>query len=215
MAKRATATAATGEAGERPRRVRDPESTRARLLSEAGRLFAERGFDGVSMPAIAAAAGVSPGAIYKHFDGKAQLFFEVIRAAVEPTRAEAESAGGVAGLPAAVAAYAARPLGRVRQMALEMHHAAATHAPVRDLLRRSLDRDIGAMAEGLAAAQAAGQAEPGLDPQLLATAAMVFIMGQMHLETLAPHLVGDPAWQAFVQSRVAALLGLRDGGGGG
>jgi hypothetical protein len=69
--------------------------------------------------------------------------------------------------------------------------------------------DASALAAGFAAAQAAGEMASGPDPALLAVAVMVFIMGQMHLSTLAPQLVGDAAWRAFVEERVAALLGLR------
>lgn len=93
-----------------------------------------------------------------------------------------------------------------------MHYAAARDADVRRLLRRSLDHNIAGLAQAFAAGQAAAALEPGLDPQLLANAVMVFIMGQMHLETLAPQLIGDPAWQSFVSGRVAALVGLRDEG---
>jgi len=193
------------EAGRR--RVRDPASTRARILAEAERLFAERGFAGVSMPAIAEAAGITPGAIYKHFDGKAELFFHVIRRTVEATPQPTTEAS----LPAAVAAYAAKPLKRLRQMAVEVHYAAAKDPQVRRLLRRSLDANIAAMADGLAGARAVGALDTDADPRLLATAVMVFIMGQMHLETLAPQLVGDPAWRALVEDRIAAMVGLPRG----
>jgi AcrR family transcriptional regulator len=197
------------EPGERPRRVRDPVSTRARIVEAAERLFAERGFESVSMPAIAAAAGITPGAIYKHFAGKTELFFHVIRRAVEAAPSQAGK-GGIAGIPAAVAAYSGRSQKRLRQMALEVHAAATRHEDVRRLLRASVDRDIDAMTEGFEEAQADGRMEDIHEPEYLAAAMMVFIMGQMHLETLAPQLVGDRAWRAFVTNRMAALLGLRD-----
>ncbi|MFL6171835.1 MAG: TetR/AcrR family transcriptional regulator [Marmoricola sp.] len=50
------------------------ESTRAALL-EAGRaLFAAHGYDAVAAEDIVTQAGVSRGALYHHFDGKAGLF---------------------------------------------------------------------------------------------------------------------------------------------
>lgn len=193
---------------ERTRRVRDPVSTRARILAEAERLFAERGFEGVSMRAIAEAAGITPGAIYRHFDGKTGLFFQVIGRAVDAVAAPTATAG-IGAIPAMVADFAARPQERLRQMAVEVHYAAAKNPQVRGLLRRCVDRDSGAMAAGFAAAQAAGQMASGRDPALLAVAVLVFIMGQMHLDTLAPQLVGDATWQAFVEELVAGLVGLR------
>jgi AcrR family transcriptional regulator len=194
---------------ERSRRVRDPVSTRARILAEAERLFAERGFEGVSMPAIAAAAGITPGAIYRHFDGKTELFFQVIGRAVDAAAAPALTAtAGIGAIPAMVADFAAGPQERLRQMAVEVHYVAAKNPQVRCLLRRCVDRDASAMAAGFAAAQAAGAMASDPDPALLAVAVLVFIMGQMHLGTLAPQLVGNAAWRAFVEERVACLLGL-------
>lgn len=195
------------------RRVRDPVSTRARILAEAERLFAESGFDGVSMPAIAEAAGITPGAIYRHFDGKAELFFQVIGRAVDAAAAPALTAtAGIGAIPAMVADFAAAPQQRLRKMAVEVHYAAAKNPRVRCLLRRYVDRDAGAMAAGFAAAQAAGEMASGPDPALLAVAVLVFVMGQMHLDTLAPQLVGDAAWRAFVEELVATLLGLHGTG---
>jgi len=50
-------------------------ATTRSLLVDAGRkLFADRGFTDVSTQAIAAAAGVTRGALYHHFDDKATLF---------------------------------------------------------------------------------------------------------------------------------------------
>ena len=44
------------------------------ILAGAGRVFARSGYEGASMAAITAEAGVSKGTIYHHFTGKAGLF---------------------------------------------------------------------------------------------------------------------------------------------
>ena len=51
---------------------------RATLLEAAARLFADRGFDGVSMEDLGAAAGISGPAIYRHFDGKQAVLGAVL-----------------------------------------------------------------------------------------------------------------------------------------
>lgn len=191
-----------------PRRTAGGAATRERIVGAAERLFAERGFSGVSMPAIAAAAGITAGAIYKHFEGKEELFFSVVRRAVEatPTTNEAEGRTGPAALAAIVAAYTTPRLRRVRQLAVEIHYAAAQNGKVRRLLRSSVDREIGELAQGIAGAQRAGEIDATLDPQLAASTIMTLIMGLMHAETLTPQRVGETAWRDCIAASVERLL---------
>ena len=59
--------------------TRPSEVTRERIMKAAGRLFAERGYDGTSIRAIVAKARVNQAAINYHFDGKDGLYREVLR----------------------------------------------------------------------------------------------------------------------------------------
>ena len=54
------------------------QQTRARVLNAAGEVFASRGFDGASLDDVAAAGGLTKGAIYSSFASKDELFFAVI-----------------------------------------------------------------------------------------------------------------------------------------
>ncbi len=179
-------------------------STRERILAQAARLFASCGFNGVTMPAIAEASGITAGAIYNHFNSKAGLFFEVVRGVVEQAQAPPGSQ-----LTDMVAGYTTRRLKFVRQMAIEMHYAAANDREVRRLLRRTLDRQIGEIRDSVVAARRAGALPDGANAEYVAAGVLVLIMGLMHLETLSPHLIGDPGWEAFVKEHAAALLGSR------
>lgn len=55
---------------------------RERILRAARRLVGEGGYRNAPVTAVAAAAGVSTGQIYRHFPSKAELFVEVLNAAV-------------------------------------------------------------------------------------------------------------------------------------
>jgi AcrR family transcriptional regulator len=73
-----------------PTRVRqqdhDPDlhsSSREQLLDAAARVFAERGYRGASVEAIAAAANVTKGALYWNFESKADLFFSLLEERVD------------------------------------------------------------------------------------------------------------------------------------
>ena len=51
----------------------DKEETRRRILETAGRLFREKGYNGVGLDAVMAEAGLTAGAFYFHFDSKEAL----------------------------------------------------------------------------------------------------------------------------------------------
>src|ERR1700684_265361 len=67
--------------------------TRSRLLRAAADEFAARGYDGTRVADIAAAAGVSNGALYTHFGSKAELMVEALHARGRPLLAEVFDAG--------------------------------------------------------------------------------------------------------------------------
>ena len=64
------------------------QRTREALLDAAATVFAERGFHGASLDEIAATAGYTRGAIYKHFADKEELLHEVCVRLNERTFAE-------------------------------------------------------------------------------------------------------------------------------
>ena len=66
-----------GGARERTRTRLPADQRRAQLLAEAARLFVERGYAGVGIDEIGAAAGISGPAVYRHVSGKEQLVVEI------------------------------------------------------------------------------------------------------------------------------------------
>jgi AcrR family transcriptional regulator len=54
------------------------QATRAHLVDVATQLFASHGYDGTSIEAVLAEAGVSRGSLYHHFAGKDALFWAVL-----------------------------------------------------------------------------------------------------------------------------------------
>jgi AcrR family transcriptional regulator len=56
-----------------------PPATRRRILAAAGALFAERGFRGATMRAIAQRARVNLASAHYHFGSKQDLYLEVVR----------------------------------------------------------------------------------------------------------------------------------------
>lgn len=66
-----------------PRRGRthDAEGARRAILDAAEEVFAEHGFDGARIDAIAAAAGYNKSLIFQYFDDKLNLYAEVLKRA--------------------------------------------------------------------------------------------------------------------------------------
>ncbi len=86
----------------RPKGVRAAGKARSRqsLLEAAKRLFMERGYEGATVREIAAAAGLSTGAVFASFADKSDLFNEVLLADLEQQvvlmRDAAQAPGAVA-----------------------------------------------------------------------------------------------------------------------
>ena len=64
---------------------------RTKVEQAALKLFAANGVDGVSIAEIAGAAGVSQGALYRHYSGKAELAWALFSAAYLRTGAELDA----------------------------------------------------------------------------------------------------------------------------
>jgi len=67
------------------------QENRAHIVATASALFRERGYDGVGIAELMAAAGFTHGGFYKHFRSKADLMAEAAASTI--SRAVADSAG--------------------------------------------------------------------------------------------------------------------------
>jgi AcrR family transcriptional regulator len=78
------------------RRALAKQQTRAKVLAAARRLFSEQGYEGATIRDIAAAAGMSTGAVFANFTDKSDLFREIMltdMAALAEAMTEAAAGG--------------------------------------------------------------------------------------------------------------------------
>lgn len=136
-------------------RGRAKQTRRRSMLDAAARLFAERGFSGVTIEDLGAAVGVSGPAVYKHFAGKQHILAAVLIEASEGLhrggQAVVESARGQTALESLVSFHVDFALEnanviRVQDRDLEQLGDDDRHA-VRALQRRYVELWVGVLAE--------------------------------------------------------------------
>ena len=80
-------------------RDRAKADRQAAILHEAARLFAERGYSGVSLEDLGAAVGVSGPAVYRHFENKQALLGAILVRVSERLRAGGRAVVDAGGTP--------------------------------------------------------------------------------------------------------------------
>jgi AcrR family transcriptional regulator len=187
-------------------------ATGDRILLVAADLFATLGFANTSMPTIAKKSGITAGAIYRHFDNKAQLLVEVVRYALQtlPTsvRVLEPAQLDACDLPEFAASYTTPEYKLVRQLSLEVHTAASRSHDSKTLLAKVNEESARLISRSISAAQNSGKFDRKLDPDFAAIFLQVTIMGLAHLDTLQPDLIGDQSWHDFILDRVSMVLGF-------
>jgi AcrR family transcriptional regulator len=172
-------------------RAESKEHTRQRLLTEARRLFRERGYAATSLEQIAVAAEVTKGAIYGHFASKEDLMLSALDAAPAPdySRTLYDESRSVRDRLAAYGRAAAAELpGDSEELAVYLEfYAALLRSP--DGLRRYSSRLEGRLRE---LADADGDAQAWAIGQAL-------LVGLQIYKRLAPDLVTPEVFErAFV-----------------
>jgi AcrR family transcriptional regulator len=190
--------------------TRDDVGARDRILADATVLFAERGYDGVSIADIAGAGGISNGLIYYHFKDKRSLYETVIRESVHLLEDAAVRTLGAVG----------RPIDRIRAFIAEDMMLLETRSDVMRLLVRSFTDTAGHVPEQVIARTSAiidrvrvviqegieaDEFRP-LNAHLAATALFALVNTLMAARVLnAPH---EPWAETTPEEQVAFMTGV-------
>ena len=185
--------------------------TRERLLRAAADVFAERGYDGTRVADIAAAAGVSNGALYAHFASKADLLTGALRRHGRNLLADmfaADPGQSVVELLLLVGRSLARRRDTRGYLIVEALVAARRDEDVAGPMREYISERAGFLAELVRLAQAGGELDPALSPDALAHFCLLLAMGS----ALVPpdlHPVREAEWAALL-TRIAGALTRTD-----
>lgn len=197
----------------RPRKSEGSEvSTREQLLDAAEIAFVERGYEGVTLNEVAARAGYTTGAIYNHFESKAELLIEVVKLALSRLSPAVEQAYAEGGMGAS---YQMLPLVHLdtltsgdRLMLAEVHIVASRYPEVASLLRQAITESVALGVERLDAARSRGELAEHLDPRAVAMLFTVFVAGLNHIDTIDPGLIHDETFRRYISEWTGMLLDI-------
>ncbi|MEX2616553.1 MAG: CerR family C-terminal domain-containing protein [Alphaproteobacteria bacterium] len=193
--------------------------SRDRILDNAGRLFAERGYNGVSMRDLATAAKVNLGAVNYHFGGKRSLYQETVRRLIDDIgphfgpiirqlREDVAAAGGDREKLAACTARFVRALyvavlgGRVLQWQMPFL-LREFHQPSREFAMILADR-INPMHDAVASLVAAALGRDKQDPEI--TIRVHAFIGQiMSFGACRAIVFARLGWDEYTPARIALV----------
>jgi AcrR family transcriptional regulator len=125
-----------------------PNDSRGAILRAAQRLFAERGYDGATVRAVAARARVDPALVIHYFGSKAELFASSLELPIDPAELQALLAGDRSTLGTRIATFYFRRVFRDRrQTVLSLLRSAVSNAEAAAMLRRAIERGAVAVLE--------------------------------------------------------------------
>jgi AcrR family transcriptional regulator len=180
---------------------------RSRLLRAAAEVFAARGYEGTRVADIAAAAGVSNGALYSHFGSKAELLVEALRA--HGTRmlsdlVRADPDRPIAQQLLAVGSRLPRCGDSTGFLVVEALVAARRDADVARLMQAHLGGHAEWLADLVRAGQLAGDIDPAVPPAAVAHFCLLLAMGSALVPTDMRGVDPDE-WMQLLRRVVTAL----------
>jgi AcrR family transcriptional regulator len=176
------------------------EATRQRVLDAAAAVFAEQGYEGARVAQIAKAAGLSVGAIYNHWESKAEL----LAAVVERHSAEELTQLLASEQPATVLDIVAA---RGRQLddgppaaplLAEVILAARRDPEVGRVLRREVLQQEAVLTDLVRFGQSAGEVVDDVDPDAVARFCLMLGLGSLLVRAMDLPSTDHAAWAAFI-----------------
>jgi AcrR family transcriptional regulator len=183
-------------------------STRDRLVAAAIEVFAEQGYEGARLQDIARAAGLTTGAVYANYRGKAELLFDAIGA-----RAGAELDGLLQGTPDAGARAVLERLGdRLPEpragspmLLVDAIAAARRDEELAALLRARLEKREAMVAGVVAQAKHDGSVDDSLSTDAFARFATMLATGALVFRSLGIAQPDPEEWHALIARLLDSL----------
>jgi AcrR family transcriptional regulator len=192
--------------------IRALESTREKLLAAATAVFSERGYDGAGVQEIARRAGLTTGAIYANFSGKAALLFEAIGARsadelddlLRPVRAHL-SAGELLAELGSHLLDEPRAGDRQAGLLIEAFVAARRDDDLSTLVRSLIAERATSIGTIVERAKAEGSVGEDVDADALTRFALVLALGSLLYTSIGIDRPDEDEWSTLIRRIVRSL----------
>jgi AcrR family transcriptional regulator len=190
--------------------VKRSTDTRTDITAAAADALAERGYDGVRVQDVARRAGLTTGAIYAHFAGRAELIAAAVEARASSVLVgELTAANDGRPLPDRLVDLAVRmlaePASVAHPMEIEALVAARREPELAERLGVRLNQLHEAFGERIAAAQERGELAGDVDARAATYFLHALLLGVLLLDPVADDRPGEAEWAALVSRLVAGL----------
>ena len=191
------------------------DQTRARLIDAAAQVFAEKGYDRAGVQEISRRAGLTTGAIYGRFAGKAELLQAAIESRTDDDLDDLFSShafdGHATDILKVVGAHLVSPSpdrehdGAEGALLLEAFVAARRDGEVRDSIVKVLDERAELLSELVEAAKTDGSLDPALDTESVVAFCHAVGLGFLIYDAISFALPQSQPWEQLITRLVAAL----------
>jgi len=200
--------------------VESSDTTRERLIAAAAEVFAEKGYDRAGVQEIARRAGLTTGAIYGRFTGKADLLQAAIEAhtthELDELFAQHRFDGHASEILRTVGSHLVTPredcADEEGALLLEAFVAARRDREVRDSILQVLEERAASLAELVEAAKTDGSIDAGLDTQSLVAFCHAVGLGFLLYEAISYPMPEARPWEQLITRLVSALAPVPDEG---
>jgi AcrR family transcriptional regulator len=203
-------------AGDKKRRLRDPERTRERLLQAGFQEVYRSGFQSASVDTILAATNVTKGALYHHFNSKEELGHAIVEEVVAKLPRDrwllplqrSKHKDPINALIGIVRAIPARP--EDVKGGCPLVNLAQEMSQLDEQFRKRLETIFRAWQEGIATALRRGQSQGTVRRDLIALETAGFLIALVEgYQVLAKNAQDPKVWNVGIKNIVGWLRSLR------
>ncbi|MFN3218963.1 MAG: TetR/AcrR family transcriptional regulator [Acidimicrobiales bacterium] len=179
-----------------------------RLLAAAAEVFAERGYDGAGVAEIARRAGVTTGAIYSRYRGKAELLVDALDVAMASHLETVLATSGARDVTGVLAALGTHLLSADSHgsdgLLVEAVVATRREPELAAMLERRLADERARLGKVIEAGKADGLFDPDLDGEAVVTFIQSIGLGFVLFRTIGTPMPDADAWQVVIDRVITA-----------